>query len=101
MCDNMPTEYTFYKSDDDKYKYKVIYKNVNNRNKVVYFGQHPTSNHYKDSTGLGLYSHLDHNNEKWREYWKKQLSYRITNNFMCSKKNYPEYSEFWEYRYLY
>ena len=74
MCDNLPAEYKFYKSDDDKYKYKVIYKTTTNRDKVIYFGKYQTCNHYKDTTGLGLYTHLDHNDEKWRAHWKRQLS---------------------------
>ena len=36
MCDDLPAEYKFYESDDDN-KYKVIYKKVNNRDKVIFW----------------------------------------------------------------
>ena len=49
----------FEKSKNKKYKYEVVTPS----GKKVYFGD-AKYKHYKDTTGKGEWSHMDHNDEK-------------------------------------
>lgn len=64
---------TFHKSNVGKYKYYVIsplgYK--------IHFG-HKDYQHYKDKTGLGIYSYLDHKDKKRRDLYRKRHSKILT-----------------------
>ena len=51
----------FKKSARDGKKYMVVAPN----GKTIHFGS-LSNEHYKDTTGLGLYTHLNHNDEKRR-----------------------------------
>lgn len=55
----------FKKSTRKNKKYSVITPS----GKTVHFGS-SSYEQYKDSTGLGLYSHLDHNDEKRRDNYR-------------------------------
>lgn len=50
-------QYKFIKSDKRPFKYYVIYNN-----RKIYFG-HEDYEHYKDTTGVGAWSHKDHNDK--------------------------------------
>ena len=98
----IPKEYKFEQSDEPEYKYKVIFKNKNNhRYTTVYFGKNINTNHYRDTTGLNIYSHLDNNNECHRLNWLKILSFKTCRRGIYSKIHYNNYEEFWEARFLY
>ena len=56
-------------SDRKDKKYKVYYNN-----KWIHFGN-KNYQHYKDNTGLGVYSHLDHKDKK------RRTSYQARNFF--------------------
>ena len=61
------------KSEAKNKKYAAILKNKKTgRFKTVNFGQ-KFFEQYRDSTGLGLYSHLDHDDEKRRDNFKKRF----------------------------
>jgi hypothetical protein len=74
----------FKKSDKKNKKYTaIIYNNKTKRINNVHFGD-TRYQQYKDSTGLGLYSHLDHNDKERRRYHKR--------HYKTSKKKYsPSY----------
>lgn len=56
---------SFKKSNRKDKKYSVITPS----GKTVHFGS-TRYEHYKDSSGLALYSHLDHNDEKRRDRYR-------------------------------
>ncbi len=80
----------FTKSLTKNKKYDAILKNKETGQiKKIPFGQLPYE-HYKDSTGLNLYSHLDHLNEKRRELYYKRHN-----------KQYPKFSaDYFSKKYL-
>lgn len=51
-----------------KYKAEVFW---DGRRRWIHFGDN-RYDQYKDSTGLGLWSHLDHNNKQRRELYHKR-----------------------------
>lgn len=72
------TEYAligFRKSTQAKKKYDAIIRNkMTGEEKVIAFGSgDPLMGQYKDSTGLGIYSYLDHNDEKRRQSFRKRF----------------------------
>lgn len=59
-------------SDRPPKKYMALVKQPDGRNpKKVYFGD-SRYQQYKDSTGLGYWSHLDHNDEKRRSAYMRR-----------------------------
>ena len=54
------------------HKYKSILFNNETGNEVTVKFGHKKYEQYKDSTGLGAYSHLDHNDETRRESYRKR-----------------------------
>ena len=64
----------FEKSKAKDKKYVAILRNKKtNKPKLVNFGS-LSNQHYKDSTGLNLYSHLNHNYEQRRKNFKKRFA---------------------------
>ena len=64
----------FKKASVAEKKYAAILKDkFTGRLVAVSFGR-PGYWHYKDSTGLGLYSHLDHLNDERRQKFKERFS---------------------------
>ena len=64
----------FEKSNVKNKKYVAILLNKKTgKEKRVNFGDNSLGQ-YNDSTGLGLYSHLDHNDKKKRENFKKRFA---------------------------
>jgi hypothetical protein len=85
--------YTFAKSTRKNKKYMVNYNG-----KIIHFG-HIDYEHYRDSTPLKLYSHLDHNDPKRRELYRKRAS-KIkdkNNKYTYLNKNSPN---FWAFHFL-
>ena len=83
----------FKKSTRKDKKYKVYYNN-----KWIHFGN-KNYQHYKDSTGLGIYSHLDHNDKK------RQANYLARAKGIKTKDgkltwNDPESANFYSVKYL-
>ena len=66
-------------SDRKDKKYKVYYNN-----KWIHFGN-KNYQHYKDSSGLGIYSHLDHKDKK------RRASYRARHKAIKLKNGKPAY----------
>jgi hypothetical protein len=92
MSNNWKPE--FKKSTKDFKKYMV----VTPKGRTVHFGD-KRYQHYRDTTGKGLYSHLDHNNPK-----RRQL-YRIRHRAIKTKEGRPAYkdkeqSSYYSYNYL-
>jgi hypothetical protein len=74
-------------------KYSVIYNN-----KTINFGSTENSQ-YKDSTGLGLYRHLDNNDIKKRKAFRARFS-KIKNKdgqLVYKLKSSPTY---WSWHYM-
>jgi len=74
-------------------KYAVVYNG-----KTINFGSKINSQ-YKDSTGLGLYSHLDNNDPVKRKAFRARMS-KIKNKegqYVYKLKSSPAY---WAYNYL-
>ncbi len=66
---------TFMKSNRPDKKYVGIFKDGTK----IHFG-HPSYSQWKDSTGLGLYKHLDHGDKKRRDnYHARHKCSQITN----------------------
>lgn len=81
----MTIEYTFRKSKRKHKKYDAILHDTNTgKTKIISFGD-TRFLQYKDSTGLGLYSHLDHNDKERRKL------YRIRHY----KTHFKKYSPSW------
>lgn len=74
-------------------KYDVLFKD-----RWIAFGD-SRYQHYRDRTGLGLYSHLDHNDKKRRERYKKRHEKILLKNGKPAvmDMNSPAY---WSYFYL-
>ena len=54
-----------------KYKAKIYDNATNKKIKTVQFGS-TSYQHYKDRTGKGYWSHLDHNDEERRDAYRKR-----------------------------
>ena len=70
-----PEDYEFLRfevNDKGSQKYKAILFNTRTDNEVTVKFGHKKYQQYKDSTGLGSYSHLDHNDETRRESYRKR-----------------------------
>lgn len=80
----------FTKSLTKNKKYDAILKNKQTgKIKKIAFGQLPYQ-HYKDTTGLNLYSHLNHLDKQRRELYYKRHN-----------KKYPKYSaDYFSKKYL-
>ena len=61
----------FEKSNNKNKKYKAILKDDKGSFKSVHFGD-TRYQQYKDTTGLGEYTHLDHNDDKRRRLYKSR-----------------------------
>lgn len=83
----------FFKSDRKGKKYMVVYDG-----KKIHFGD-SNMQQYKDSTGLGLYSHLDHNDNERRRLYRTRAS-KITNKEGKLTYNNPSSSNYYSYWYL-
>lgn len=88
----------FAKSTNKNKKYMVKVDIGDGKTKIVHFGD-ALYEQYKDSTGLGLYSHMDHNDKTRRELYRARAS-RIkdkSGNFTYLDKTKPNY---YAYNYL-
>lgn len=56
---------------DHKYKAKIYNYATDKKIKTVQFGN-ISYEHFKDSTGKGLWSHLDHNDEERRKLYRER-----------------------------
>lgn len=66
----MVIEYTFRKSKKKNKKYDaILYDTITKKKKIVPFGDNRYEQ-YKDSTGLNLYSNLDHNDPNRRKLYR-------------------------------
>lgn len=59
----------FEKSHKPTKKYNAVFLDNKGKTKKVSFGD-TRYQHYKDSTGLGAWSHLNHNDEKRRNLYR-------------------------------
>jgi hypothetical protein len=64
----------FQRSKNKKKKYDALIKNkeTGNINRVSFGSRNPLMEHYRDTTGLGLYSSLDHLDKKRRDNFRKR-----------------------------
>ena len=89
----------FAKSTNKNKKYMVKVETGEGKTKIVHFGD-ILYEHYKDSTGLGLYSNMDHNDKQRRELYRARAS-KIkdkSGNFTYldkTKANYYSYNYLW------
>ena len=71
----------FRKSNTKNKKYDAIIQNKQNKKQfIIPFGDSRYM-HYKDTTPLKLYTHLNHNDIKRRELYKKRHSTFIKNGY--------------------
>jgi hypothetical protein len=74
ILDN-PNNYKFFKFEKSKTKHKkydaILINKLTNQKKHIPFGDNRYQQ-YKDTTGLNLYSHLDHNDIKRRRLYRKR-----------------------------
>jgi hypothetical protein len=79
----------FEKSHLKNKKYNAILKNTKytNKYKTVPFGD-PKYSQYKDRTGLGLYSHKDHNDKLRRLKYRLRHGNNIKNKFSSAYFSY-------------
>lgn len=89
----MDNNIIFRKSKTKNKKYDVYYNN-----KWIPFGD-SRYQHYKDTTGLKLYSHLDHLNKKRRENYRNRHKAILLKNKQPAYKNMNSPS-YWSYNYL-
>ena len=66
----------FERSKNKKKKYDALIKNkeTGNIDRVGFGSRIPLMAQYKDTTGLGLYSSLDHLDKKRRDNFRKRMS---------------------------
>lgn len=63
----------FKQSSDIKYKYEAIIMNRKTGRKILIpFGYGKKANQYSDMVPLGLYIHLNDNNEEKRQKWREK-----------------------------
>jgi hypothetical protein len=88
----------FEKSTRKGKKYMVRYKD-----KLIHFGALKPDGkgylHYKDITGLGLYSNLDHNDPERRKRYRDRHSKILLKDGTPAYKNKNQ-SSYWAYYYL-
>lgn len=79
-----PSDYQFVKFRKSKTKGKkydaLLMNKKTKRNKTVPFGAKGYE-HYEDSTGLGLYSHLDHKDKQRRRNFMKRHNSNAKHKF--------------------
>ncbi len=80
----------FEKATRKNKKYKAILKDKDGNEKSVHFGS-TSYEQYKDTTGLGIWSHKDHNDEKRRSNFRSRMG-------KAAKKKYSP--AFFSYHYL-
>lgn len=74
----------FEKSKTKHKKYAAILKNTETgRNKKVNFGD-KRYQHYRDKTGLGLYSHLDHRDPERRRRYRARHAKTMKKKYSAS-----------------
>lgn len=81
----------FKKSERKDKKYKVFYNG-----NWIHFG-HRKMQQYRDSTGLGLYSHLDHLDKRRRDNYRARAK-GIKNDkgeYTYKNPNYANYYSYW------
>lgn len=84
----------FYKSNRKNKKYMAY----SPTGKKVHFGD-SRYQHYRDTTGLGLYSHLDHNDkDRKKRYLARAKGIRDKNGRLTWKN--PESANYYAVRYL-
>lgn len=76
----------FEKSKKPQKKYDAILKNKKTKKivRVPFGGKHSNGvpyQQYKDSTGLGLYSHLNHNDRKRRDAYRSRHKHDNLNSY--------------------
>lgn len=80
----------FRKSKRKNKKYDaILYDTENKRTKIISFGD-SRYQHYKDTTGLGEYSNLDHNDEERRRLYRSR-------HYKTHKKKYSPSWFSWNY----
>lgn len=88
-------DYKFVRFEKSKAKHKkyvaILINKKTGRQKIINFGD-KRYQQYKDSTGLGLYSHLDHNDSKRRANYRKRHS---ANSLQPYSANYFSYYYLW------
>lgn len=84
----------FSESDRKDKKYSVLTPS----GRKIYFGD-PNSQQWKDSTGLGVYTHLNHNDPKRRRSYLARAG-GIRNKAKELTKDNPEYANYYSIRYL-
>ena len=84
----------FTKNAQNKKKYMVITP----KGKTVHFG-HTDYQHYKDGTGLGLYSHMDHGDKRrQQDYLRRSAGIRNAQGKLTA--NDPESANYYARRFL-
>ena len=81
-----PEDYEFLRfevNDKGTQKYKAILFNKQTNNEVAVKFGHKKYQQYKDSTGLGAYSHLDHNDETRRKSYRKRHAKEKDAKYSC------------------
>ena len=92
-----PKNVRFSKSTRRNKKYCVDF-DYGKKHYIVHFG-HLDYQHYRDSTGLGLYSHQDHNDKKRRKAYRKRAGY-IRNKAGELTVFDPLSANYWAFRFL-
>lgn len=87
----------FFKAETKSHKYRVEFMH-NGKLKKINFG-HKDYQHYKDSTPLKLYKHLDHNDKERRKSYRARASGIKNKKGELTYKN-PLYANYWAYHYL-
>ena len=87
-------KFTFKKSTRKGKKYMVR----SPKGKLIHFGASDMEQ-FKDSTGLGLYSHKDHGDKKRRKSYRNRASGIRNKKGELTYKN-PEYANFYAYNFL-
>ena len=87
----------FFKSNVKNKKYRVEFTYKGKEHKVN-FGQLGYE-HFKDSTPLKLYKHLDHGDKERRKRYKARASGIKNKQGELTYKN-PLYANYWAYKYL-
>lgn len=73
----------FERSKNKKKKYDALIKNkeTGNINRIGFGSRFPLMGQFKDDTGLGLYSSLDHLDKKRRDNFRKRMSCDTAKDF--------------------
>jgi len=92
-----PKNIIFTKSNRKNKKYRVDF-DYGGKHHTIHFGD-INYEQYKDSTGLGLYSYLNHNDKNRRNAYRKRAGNIRDKNGKLTVSN-PLSSNYWAYRYL-